>query len=202
MEIKRLRKRDYGKAIDFAITGMHFNWYTDSRFQQRLYGRYFWYLEMTTATQVLAAYEEGRLAGVLLARMKGENRICRSLWMHIYIKFFELMSRFFIGNGADSYDEANQRMLEAYRKQKQPDGEITFLAADPNLGKRGIGTALLRAFEAGEQGKTVYLYTDNACTYQFYEHRGFSREGQEDILLDLGKRQVELQCFLYHRKIL
>ena len=49
IEIRELRKRDYGKAIQFAITGMHFNLYLDHKFLLHLYGRYFWYLEMTRA---------------------------------------------------------------------------------------------------------------------------------------------------------
>lgn len=59
LELRELRKQDYKKAIRFAITGMHFDWYMDSRVLLNLYGRYFWYLELTRATQVIAAYAEG-----------------------------------------------------------------------------------------------------------------------------------------------
>ncbi len=57
-------------------------------------------------------------------------------------------------------------------KSHKPDGEILFLAADPECGVKGIGTALLKALEEKEKGKTMYLFTDDGCTYQFYEHRG------------------------------
>lgn len=40
---------------------------------------------------------------------------------------------------------------------------------------------LLRELEEREKGKKVFLYTDSACTYQFYEHRGFEL-AQEKIL--------------------
>ena len=52
LEVRELRKKDYKKAIQSAIIGMHFNWYTDSKLAVNLYGKYFWYLEMTRATQV------------------------------------------------------------------------------------------------------------------------------------------------------
>ena len=42
LELRELRKQDYKKAIRFAITGMHFDWYMDSRVLLNLYGRYFW----------------------------------------------------------------------------------------------------------------------------------------------------------------
>ena len=71
IEIRDLQKKDYKKAIQFAIDGMHFNWYMDSSFLLHLYGRYFWYLEVSRATQVIAAYSCDELAGVLLADMKG-----------------------------------------------------------------------------------------------------------------------------------
>ena len=32
IEIKSLRKKDYKKAIQFAVKGMHFDWYLDSPF--------------------------------------------------------------------------------------------------------------------------------------------------------------------------
>ena len=65
----------------------------------------------------------------------------------------------------------------------------------------GVGTALLSAFEKDESGKLIYLYTDNACTYQFYEHRGFERSEERQVVLDLDKRQVPLTCLFYTKKI-
>ena len=72
------------------------------------------------------------------------------------------------------YDAVNKELFAKYRETHSPDGEIIFLAADPDAKIKGIGTMLLNELTAIEKGKTVYLYTDNACTYQFYEHRGFA----------------------------
>lgn len=105
------------------------------------------------------------------------------------------------GDGVEAYDKANQKMFQAFREKSMPDGEIIFLAADPNSKIKGIGTALLSALEKDEQGKLVYLYTDNACTYQFYEHRGFVREGERQVVLNLEKKKVPLTCFLYAKKL-
>ena len=43
LELRELRKQDYKKAIRFDITGMHFDWYMDSRVLLNLSGRYFGY---------------------------------------------------------------------------------------------------------------------------------------------------------------
>lgn len=92
IEIKEIRKKDYEKAIQFAIKGMHFDWYLDNRF-------------------------------------------------------------------------------------------------------------LLNALETKEKGKILYLYTDGACTYQFYEHRGFERVEEKEVVLEMPKGRVPLKCFVYSKKI-
>lgn len=201
LELRELRKKDEHRAIQFAITGMHFDWYMDSRLLLNLYGRYFWYLELTRATQIIAAYLGGELAGVMLAQMKGENKKHRSLWKSLYVSLFDALQHLFFKRGAGIYDEANKALFSRYCERNAPDGEILFLAANPELGQRGIGSLLLNEFERRERGKTVYLYTDDACTYQFYDHRGFRREGQQDIRLHIGNKQIDLQCLLYSKAI-
>ena len=92
-------------------------------------------------------------------------------------------------------------MHRSFFKDEEPDGEIAFLAADPDYQGKGIGSALLKALEKDEKGKLVYLYTDNACSYGFYEHRGFLKAEQRRIVLDLGKKQVPLTCLLYVKRL-
>lgn len=82
-----------------------------------------------------------------------------------------------------------------------PDGEMLFLAADPKREGQGIGTELLRELERREPGREIYLYTDSGCTWQFYEHRGFERREQEEIVMELGGKSVPLTCFLYRKRL-
>lgn len=201
LKISELRKIDYKHAIQFAIKGMHLDWYMDNQLILNLYGRYFWYLEMERATQVFAVYEGKVLAGVLLAEIKGERKKYHSVWRNLYVKFFDIMQHLVAGKGVDSYDSANKEMFDKYCESNQPDGEIIFLAANPDVKIKGIGTILLKELEKREVGKKLYLYTDNACTYQFYEHRGFERVGEKDVVLELRKKKVELTCLLYSKKI-
>lgn len=200
LEIRPLRKQDFDRVIQFAITGMHFDHYTQNRTILNLYGRYFWYLELERASQVLAAYEGDQLAGVLLADMKGEKKAFQSFWRQQYVRIINFLQKIFYKDGVGPYDAANKEMFSEFAGKQHLDGEINFLAADPNAQTRGIGTALLQELEKREAGKTIYLYTDNNCTWQFYEHRGFKRVGEKQIALefdDMG--EVPLSCYLYSK---
>lgn len=201
VKIGELKKRDYSKAIQFAIKGMHFDWYLNHKLLLNLYGRYFWYLEMGRATQVIAAYAGNVLAGVLLAEVKGEKRQYHSVWKSLYVKAFDFLQNTFFKEGAGVYDKANKEMFLQYSQHNSPDGEIIFLAANPEIKIKGIGSLLLKELERREWGKELYLYTDNACTFQFYEHRGFHRACEKNIVLDMRGKSVPLTCFLYSKKL-
>jgi len=201
IEIRELRKKDYKQAIEFAITGMHFNRYLDNKMLLSLYGRYFLYLELTRATQVIAAYVGDELAGVLLAEIKGEDKKYHSFGKSLYVKAFDFLQKTFYRDGVDPYDKANKEMYLRYLEDNSPDGEIIFLTANPQVKAKGIGTKLLNELERRERRKKIYLFTDDSCTYQFYEHRGFERSCEKDIILDFKSRKVPLKCLLYSKVI-
>ena len=201
LEIKELNKKDYNKVIQYAIKGMHFNMYLDNKLELNLYGRYFWYLELTNATQLISAYIGNKLAGVLIADFKGEEKVHKSFWKSLYVNIFEWIQKTFFKESVGIYDKVNKEMLENYKSKNNPDGEIRFLSANPNIKVKGIGTLLLNELEKREKGKEVFLFTDDQCTYQFYEHRGFDKVGEKDIVLDLNKKKVPLKCFLYCKKM-
>lgn len=199
--IKELRKKDYSKAIQFAIKGMHFNWYLDNKLLLNLYGRYFWYLEINRATQVIAAYLGDELAGVLLANIKGEEIKYYSFLKAFYVKIFDFLQNIFYKDGAGIYEEITNKLLEKYLENNSPRGEIIFLASNPKIKAKGIGSKLLSELERREKGKKIYLHTDDACTYQFYENRGFERVCERDIVLDMRNKKVPLKCLIYSKTI-
>lgn len=200
LQILPLRKKDYPKLIDFAITGMNFSKYTDSKLALRLYGRYFLYLELERSTHILAAYDEDQLAGVLMAKMANSPHLYSSFFHKIYVKFFDwLMKRF--ASGGDSYDAINKSMLSSFLKKHSPDGEICFLAVNPALKGQGIGSFLLDEFSKIQKGTLIYLYTDSYCTYKFYDKKGFTQSQKRDIKMDLSGKKVPLTCFLYSKQL-
>lgn len=199
MEIRELQTSDYSLAIEFAIKGMRFDRYFKNRLFQHLYGRYFLYAELNRATQIIAAYQDHELQGVLLAAMNGEKAKRVSKWQTFYVKIFDVLQNWFSKEGAGCYDHATHSMLKEYQASVNPDGEICFLATNPNSFKQGTGTLLLNELIQREKGKEVYLFTDDACTYQFYEHRGFNCFAKRKIMLNIEHQQVPLTCFLYNR---
>lgn len=201
IEIKALKRKDYKKAIQFAIKGMHFDWYLNSDFLLQAYGRYFWYLEMNRATQILAAYADEKFIGVLLAEIYGGEKKHRVWTERLYVKFVDIIQRLFFKGGAGLYEDTVKAQLAHYLQNNKPDGEIIFLAADPDAKIKGVGSALLHALEGRISGKTLYLHTDDACTYQFYEHRGFQRVEEQDIVLEMPKGNVPLKCFIYSKTV-
>lgn len=198
IKIKELNEKDHKKAIEYAIVGMHFNRYFDHKFLLYLYGRYFWYLELSKATQIISVYDDDKLIGVLLAEMNGEEIKYNSFWKSVYVKLFSSLQKMF-ATAVGVYDEANEKMLNDYQKSNHPDGEIRFLAVNPDIKGKGIGSLLLSELERRETGKQVYLFTDDQCTYEFYERKGFEKAGEQDILLDLKVKKVPLKCFLYSK---
>lgn len=74
-----------------------------------------------------------------------------------------------------------------------------FLAADPDSKFTGIGSALLKALEERETEKTSIFIRTMPATYQFYEHRGFRRVKEQEIILEIPKGKILLKCFLYDK---
>ncbi|MCE3180309.1 GNAT family N-acetyltransferase [Enterococcus faecium] len=201
LAFKQLEKKDYKKAIQFAIKGMHFDWYTKNKLLLNLYGRYFWYLELNRATQIIALYADDELAGVLLADIKGKSKKHHSFSQKLYVKLFDFLQNAFVKDSKGGYDDTNDELLSDYLKKHSPDGEIVFLAANPDLKIKGIGSKLLKEFERREQGKEVFLFTDSGCTYQFYERRGFERKKEKDNVMKILNKEVDLSCMLYSKII-
>ncbi|MBO0471806.1 GNAT family N-acetyltransferase [Enterococcus sp. DIV0242_7C1] len=199
IEIKKLDKKDFGKAIDFAIEGMNFDKYIDNKFALRLYGRFFLYTELERSTQVLAAYMDDKLVGILMADIKNEPKHYSSIWRKMYIQIFEILMSILSINGADTYDVANKEMFEEYSKDITPDGEICFLATDPTIHRKGIGTILINEISKRERNKLIYLYTDDNCTYQFYEKMGFKRDKEKVIKMEIAGKDIPLTCLLYSK---
>ncbi len=195
-----LKRCDHAKAVRFMMVGMNVDAYQVARLFQKAYGVYFFYSELNRSTQVIAAYEGRRLMGVLLADMNGERKAHNTPLDRLIAKAAKLFLRH-PGEGVRTYWQANEEMFARYERTHSPDGELVFLAADPDVQNRGIGTQLLAEFERRETRKTVYLYTDDKCTYQFYEHRGFERVGERDIVMDMGEKQVPLKCLLYSKRL-
>ncbi|VDG25471.1 GNAT family N-acetyltransferase [Lactiplantibacillus mudanjiangensis] len=194
--IKRLAKRDFNRARQFAVVGMHLNWYTRNRLELFLYSHYFWSLEIDRATRAYGAYQGDKLVGVLLADMVKEQPILPSWQRRIFIKLSQWVIKHFYGSMTSQYEGANAEMLATYQQQHHCDGELNFFAVDPTIIGQGLGTRLLNQLAKDMAGQNIYLYTDSGSTYQFYLHRGFSIVGQRELKLEKQGKLIPLTCYL------
>lgn len=199
--IRQIRRKDYKLATRFALEGMHFDWYFKTKLGMRMYAKYFWYLEINKATNIYGAYIDDKFVGCLIAKMNNKKRIHRHLLEMAYVKTIDFLASIFLKGGPDLYEKTNAEMLDSYSKRTIPDGEIVFLSVDPIMKNKGIGSALLKALIKDEKGKIVYLDTDDACDYLFYEYKGFVREEQRFIKLSLAKGDIPLNCYLYAKRL-
>ena len=203
LEIRELRPADEKKAIGFAVEGMHLSWYAGTGWVARAYGRYFWWQELNRATQVVAAYEGKRLVGVLLATFEGEAPVRRSRLRAAYVRVVRWVVNTFFGGAEDVYDETCRELYECAFHGAPPDGELTFLVADPMLAGTGmgVGTFLVDELARREAGRRVFLYTDDGCTYQFYDHRGFERLGERTVAHTIGERTFPSRYLIYAKTL-
>ena len=66
---------------------------------------------------------------------------------------------------------------------------------------RAVLQPLLAAFERACAGMDMFLRTDDACTYQFYEHRGFMRAAERDVVMEGAKGAFTLKCMMYVKHV-
>lgn len=201
IKIDQIKKKDFDKARRFAIDGMHLSWYTTNKLELYVYSKYFWYLEISKATKILGAYMNNTLVGVLLADMNNEPKVFKSWWYKFWINLISFFINLGYQNASDVYNDANKEMLENFKNDNNPDGEINFFAVEPNIKGKGIGTLLLNEFAKQEKNKLVYLFTDSGSTYQFYSRRDFKKETERDIKLNINKKEVPLTCFIFSKEL-
>jgi len=199
IQIRELDSKDYDTARQFAIDGMDIRRYSDIPYEIYLYSKFFFYMELIKSTQILAAYEDDKLIGVLMVEMKGEPVKVNSLWYSTIVKSLGFMMKFMFNGQSNLYNETNEIMYNEYRKTNEPDGELSFFAVDPKLQGKGIGTKMLKELEKIEKGKKIYLFTDSGCNYQFYDHKNFKKEQVKDIEMIIRNKVIPLTCYLYSK---
>ncbi len=173
-------EKDFSAAARFAREGMHLDNYAGGGIAGWLFATDAMCEAIARSTHFYAAYDGAQFAGFLLADSWGapkpyeKSRYGR---FHRLIKgLLELSDR---RDAENAYAAANDEMLAAL--DPAPEVEITYFSADPSLIGKGVGSKLLAAFERDFAGKRTFLFTDDGCTYQFYEHRGFTCAGERTI---------------------
>lgn len=197
--LRPLQRGDIGRAARFAIEGMHLDRYA-SGLALEMYGRDMVCEALAGTTLPLAAYEDDRLLGYLLASFNGEAEPFARSWEALFHRVVSALSPLTgSGRAEEPYVAANREMRSGI--SPEPDGEILLFAVDPRAAGRGIGTLLLDELVRRRPGRRVFLFTDSGCTYQFYERRGFTRAAARNVRLSLPGGGLALECMVYVRTL-
>lgn len=199
--IRNICEKDFDEARRFAVHGMHLDWYATSKLELYFYSKYCWYIELIKATRAIGAYSGGRLIGVLLVDMKNEPKVFASFFRRIFVRISEFLIEKFYGDTAGIYEKANEEMLGSLLEKECPDGELNFFAIHPDITGQGFGTLLLNELQQLESGKLIYLFTDSGSAWQFYQRRGFSESGRQDVTLNVNGQDLPLTCFLFSKRL-
>ena len=169
----------------------------DAKHMARLYLRSC----LLRATFSCVAAVDGKVLGVILAGSKKSvpkfalRRTLAQLWS-IALLFTTKTGRG-IGKFFSTFDQTDEELLK--NAGNAFDAEICFFAVDESTRGTGIGTMLFaQALDYLEQEgvKTLYLFTDSSCTYQFYEKRGMQRLGEKTVEFS-AHTDYRLNMFIY-----
>lgn len=155
-------------------------------------------------TFTCVAENDGEILGVIMGKAQGDYKFARHLKPAIALSYHTLA----MGikgkiRQVDSGD--NRRMHKIYSQLIQESGEkfdgvLTLFAVSKDSQGLGIGKELLRRlliYEKNHGATNIYLHTDSACNYGFYESRGFVRLGAKEVAFTGVNAQKKLDVFLY-----
>lgn len=153
------------------------------------------------ATFSCVADVDGKALGIILAGSKKSvpkfaiRRTLSQLWS-IALLFTTKTGRG-IGKFFSIFDQADEELLK--NAGNAFDAEICFFAVDESTRGTGVGKMLFNQaldYLKHEEAKTLYLFTDSSCTYQFYEKRGMRRMGEKAVEFS-PHTDYRLNMFIY-----
>ncbi|MFW5893225.1 MAG: GNAT family N-acetyltransferase [Bacillota bacterium] len=154
------------------------------------------------------AVKDGKLVGVLFSRPKGKWRR-PGQWRHAWT--FTMHYLWLLTHSKDSRRSIKnlRRMLRAYSnltkgKRRQLRNEVTLFMVHPDHRGQGIGVSLIKRYETfllKRNEHTYHLFTDDTCTYGFYDHHGFQKAASTTMDEIHKDGEAELNVMLYTKKI-
>jgi len=162
---------------------------------------------LTGSTFSEVAVLDGRVVGVITARVKGEPYLPdrmrnRMIMLANIAKALALgITKWRVVLQYVDFDRAYVRLRPiAVEKKGDLGDELTVFAVDSSTRGTGIGGRLYGDFcehlrAAGHSA--YYLYTDSLCSVGFYEKRGMERTAETDIELDVADLPSQVGVYLY-----
>ena len=156
-----------------------------------------------TATFGRVAVLDTKVVGVIFGYVKGKEPSYRMLLEDGSAHAFTLL-------GASERDR--MCIHEYFTKQERVynqlvdglsdnyDGTLDFLILTKEAQGLGIGKKLwmaLKSYFEENNTKAIYLYTDEECNFGFYNHQGFTRKCEQNVVYNFGPVDFKSDIFLY-----
>ena len=201
IKLRALNKKDY-KAVENIIRQ---TWHYDdichdkkaAAHMARLYLRSC----LKEATYTCVAEKDGQLLGLILGKsmtapiphkIRATLSQAAAIITLLSTKNGRKLSKMF-----GSFSKIDAQLLKSTGRQF--DGEICLFAVTQAACGHGIGKKLFKALESymhSQHTKSLYLFTDTTCTYQFYENQGMTRLTQKTLSLP-APINYKLDKFVY-----
>lgn len=159
-------------------------------------------IKMLNSNHLEIVLIDGKVSGILFGRisMKLLNRI-NSL-IHTALKLLFFLLGFYGKNQKrlhllKEFIKDNNKLKKYYNLNNH---EVTLFVMNPSFKGQGIGKVLMNNYidkVKTQNSQPIYLYTNEDCTWQFYEKYGFER------IVNFPHRLFELfnnkkiECFIY-----
>lgn len=201
---RNLKKQDYNEVADLLSHSFGLHRYVSDERLFRIFKKQYLYSCLSEATFSRVAEQNGKVVGVIMGNAKSDYRILPHIGFALKFLLYSFKMKIYgrkISDSVSGYHELHR----IYRKFSQRhkgrfDGVLTLFAVSSECRGKGIGKKLLSDMETywkERQTKSTYLYTDTTCNYGFYEHQGFIRLEEENLVLKSDGKPCEMGVFLY-----
>ena len=205
---RKFRHRDLERFIKLLGSIWGYEAFSDNPKVRRDLVRLDAYASLFSSTYKEVAVSEVTFSGVLFARPKGPWRGPLTL---IYAVLFSVVFLKLLLRSKDSRRGLKNlnRELKACesmtKKRERPyKNEVTLFMVDWRQRGKRMGLTLMNRYEAyllkKNQGE-FHLFTDDHCSYGFYDHHGFHKEATSQVEEILKDRKETFQVMLYTKRI-
>lgn len=127
------------------------------------------------------ALKDGEPVGLVLARGKRTPKINKRY--SFYARLVSAKLSLFKEGREGRKEQKEEQAIDDHLLQEtgsEFDGELILFILDEKARGLGIGSSLFQqflAYQSSIEAKDYFLFTDDACTYEFYERKGLTRIG-------------------------
>lgn len=201
---RNLKKQDYNEVADLLSHAFGLHRYVSDKQLLQIFKKQYLYSCLSEATFSRVAEQNGKVVGVIMGNAKSDYRILPHIGYALKFLLYSFKLKIYgrkISDSISGYRELHRIYRKFTQRHKgEFDGVLTLFAVNSECRGKGIGKKLLFDVEAywkEHQTKSIYLYTDTTCNYGFYEHQGFVRLEEENLVLKSDGKPFEMDVFLY-----